>query len=323
MRSSFFGLIFAGLLLATPALGAEPRTDPAAAESLFEEGRKLLDSGKVAEACAKFEASNRMDPAVGTLLNLGDCNERRGRLASAWGNYRAAQSLALTRNDSNRADFAKKKGDAIQPKLSSLTIVVVQSEPGLKISRDGTEVNDGAWGTPMPVDPGSHTIEARAPGKKSVTLKITVPEGAPSANTVKVDPLVAEAETPVTPPPGEKTPKKDDVVKSEPLFTTGRIIGFTGIGVGAVAVGVGSVLALQAKGTWNDAADHCDSNAACDAEGLKANQDARDKGNVATVLFVAGLVVAAAGAACLLFWPKPAPPKPAAGVHWHGAGLAF
>jgi hypothetical protein len=305
------------------AAAADPPRDPAAAESLFEEGRKLLDAGKVPEACAKLEASNRMDPAVGTLLNLGDCNERRGRIASAWGNYRAAQSLALTRNDANRADFAKKKADAIQPKLSTLTVAVPQPEPGLKVSRDGTLIDDGAWGTPIPVDPGPHTIEANAPGKKSVTLKITVPEGSPSANTVKLDPLVADPGAAASGPSsgGAAPPPKEDIVKREPFFTTGRVVGFTGIGLGAAAIGVGSVFAIQAKSSWDDVGSHCDSAAACDPEGLKINSDARDKGNVATVLIVAGLVVAAAGAACLLFWPKPAPPKSA--LHWTAAGLAF
>jgi hypothetical protein len=110
-------------------------------------------------------------------------------------------------------------------------------------------------------------------------------------------------------------------VKREPFLTTGRIIGFTGIGLGAAAVGVGSVFAIRAKSAWNDVGNHCDSAAACDPAGLEINRDARDKGNVATVLIVAGLVVAAAGAACLLFWPKPAPPKSA--LHWTAAGLAF
>jgi hypothetical protein len=259
-----------------------------------------------------------MDPAVGTLLNLGDCNERRGRVASAWGNYRAAQSLALTRNDPNRADFAKKKADAIQPKLSTLTVAVQQPEPGLKVLRDGNLVDDGAWGTAIPVDPGPHTIEASAPGKKSVTLKVTVPEGSPSANTVKVDPLVAET---TAGPSSTASPPKENIVKREPFFSAGRIVGFTGIGLGAAAVGVGSVFAIQAKSAWNDVGAHCDSAAACDPAGLKINRDARDKGDVATVLIVAGLVVAAAGAACLLFWPKPAPPKSA--LHWTATGLAF
>lgn len=300
---------------------AEPQRDPAAAEILFEEARKLLDAGKLPEACAKLEASHRMDPAVGTLLNLGDCNEKRGRFASAWGNYKAAQSLALSRGDSGRAEFARKKGDAIQPKLSMLTIAVVQSEPGLKISRDGVDVDEAAWGTAIPVDPGPHTVEARAPGKKSVTLKVTFPETSPSSQTLKVDPLVGES---AAPPPAFLKPGGDALVQTEPTFTTGRIVGFGGIGVGAVAFGLGAAFAIQAKSAWGDVGDHCDSNASCDAQGLQINEDARAKGNVATVFIVAGLAVAAAGAACLLFWPKPEPPKPTtAALHWHGAGVVF
>lgn len=315
-------MLLLSVLVTTRALAADPPTDPAAAETLFEEGRKLLEAGKFPEACAKLEASNRMDPAVGTLLNLGDCNSARGKPASAWGNYRAAQSLALTRNDAKRAEFAKKKADAIQPKLATLTIAVAQPEPGLKVVRDGTEVNEGAWGTPIPADPGPHTIEASAPGKKAITLNVTIPEG-PSQQTVKVDPLVADSSTPnVTPPPENKGEKKDDVVK-EPFLSTGKIVGFSAIGVGAIAIGIGSVLALQAKSAWNDAGNRCDSNAACDATGLQINQDARSKGNVATVFMVSGLVFAAAGAACILFWPKPAPPQKAATLHWNASGFTF
>jgi hypothetical protein len=316
-----------GVLWATPAL-ADPPTDPAAAETLFEEGRKLLDAKKVDEACAKFEASNRMDPAVGTLLNLGDCNEKRGRHASAWSNYKAAQSLALTRNDTTRADFAKKKADGVQPKVSMLTIAVQEPVPGLKVSRDGQAIDEGAWGTPIPTDPGPHTVEATAPNKKPSSQKITIPEAA-SNQTLKIEPLVSDgtAPPPVTPPPGEK---KDDLVVREPFLTTGRIIGFAGIGIGAIAVGVGAVFALGAKSTWNEALDagECDSNAGCTEDGLVTNENARSKGNVATAFIVSGLVVAAIGVGCLLFWPKPAPPKPATAFNpqWKpqlGAGFAF
>ena len=44
--------------------------DRAAAEAAFDEGRQLATNGRYAEACLRFEASERLDPAVGSLLNL-------------------------------------------------------------------------------------------------------------------------------------------------------------------------------------------------------------------------------------------------------------
>src|SRR5882672_4544932 len=59
-----------------------------AAEALFDDGRKLLADGRFAPACEKFEQSEHIDPAVGTLLYLAECYEKSGRTASAWATFR-------------------------------------------------------------------------------------------------------------------------------------------------------------------------------------------------------------------------------------------
>jgi hypothetical protein len=72
-------------MLAWAAQGrAEGVPDDAAAEALFLDGRRLMDLGKIDEACAKFDASEKPSPALGTLMNLADCEEKRGRIATAW-----------------------------------------------------------------------------------------------------------------------------------------------------------------------------------------------------------------------------------------------
>ena len=42
----------------------------AQAEVLFREGRDLMTAGKYPEACAAFEQSQKLEPAISTLLNL-------------------------------------------------------------------------------------------------------------------------------------------------------------------------------------------------------------------------------------------------------------
>lgn len=51
----------------------------AQAQAAFQEGRRLLMAGSMLEACAKFEESNNLAPALGTLLNLAVCEEKAGR----------------------------------------------------------------------------------------------------------------------------------------------------------------------------------------------------------------------------------------------------
>src|SRR5882672_2555090 len=70
---------------------AAPRANAqngAAADALFQEGQAALERGDLDIACPKLRESDRLDPANGTKLNLADCEEKRGHLASAWELYR-------------------------------------------------------------------------------------------------------------------------------------------------------------------------------------------------------------------------------------------
>ena len=89
------------------AARAQPNPEAkAAAEALFDEGRRLKGDGKFSEACPKFEESQKMAPGMGTLYNLADCYEHLGKLASAWTFYIEAAGAAQVAGQKDRADFA-------------------------------------------------------------------------------------------------------------------------------------------------------------------------------------------------------------------------
>src|ERR1044071_9787666 len=56
------------------------RAQSAEAEALFRDGRALIKAGKLASGCDRLAASERLESSVGTLLNLGDCREKLGKL---------------------------------------------------------------------------------------------------------------------------------------------------------------------------------------------------------------------------------------------------
>jgi hypothetical protein len=63
--------------LALPALApatarAQGASKQAAAQALFDEAKKLMGKSDFAAACKKFEGSQELDPAPGTLFNLAN-----------------------------------------------------------------------------------------------------------------------------------------------------------------------------------------------------------------------------------------------------------
>ena len=84
MRRALAPLVVAALLLGATRARADATTE---ADALFDEGLKAMDAGDHAAACAKFGESQRLDPAAGTLLHLGNCYEKVGKTASAWATF--------------------------------------------------------------------------------------------------------------------------------------------------------------------------------------------------------------------------------------------
>src|SRR5580700_11407036 len=94
--------------LTAPVALAQARSpeDVKHADTLFKRAQKLRDAGQVSQACADFAESQRLDPALGTLLNLADCHAAEGKTATASAEFEQAQLQAQTRKDREREAFA-------------------------------------------------------------------------------------------------------------------------------------------------------------------------------------------------------------------------
>jgi hypothetical protein len=192
-------LLAAALAVPASARAQADAAQRAQATRLFNEGKALMNDGQTAEACARLEESQRLDPAPGTLLNLAFCHERLGKTATAWAEYGDARAAAQKNGRDDRVTFADAHARALEPRLSRLTITVAPGAdlPGLVIRRDGGVVPRAAWGTPLPIDPGPHQVEASASGYLSVRIDVQVGPDGDLASAV-LTPLAA-APPPATP----------------------------------------------------------------------------------------------------------------------------
>jgi hypothetical protein len=292
MRWLLLGLALSGPFVAAPAL-ADASGDKAAAEALFVEGRRLMEAGRFVQACPKFEASQRLDPGVGTMLNLAECYEKSGRTASAWAEFREVISAARAAESKEREALARERAAVLEAKLSRLTIALspeATATPGIEIRRDGAVVDSAEIGTSIPVDPGKHVIEANAPGRQKWYKTIEL--NADSAQAQVVVPALAT------------------VVDNSASVTTGsaaqdsggsgssqRTVAIVAGAVGVVGLAVGTVYGLQASSKWSDAKKGCTSYPyGCTPDAVSGADDAKKFGTFSTVGFAVGAVGLAAGA---------------------------
>jgi serine/threonine-protein kinase len=176
---------------------AQQADDKATAQALFNDGRSLSRAGNFEQACPKLAESQRLDPALGTLGWLAQCFEGLGKTASAWATYREVQTLAHRGNEAEREAKAKERADALEAKLSKLSLAVPAASrvPGLEVRRNGTLVGEAVWGSPLPVDPGAQTIDVTAPGYTPVSLRVNV--GANGATASATIPTLEPVPVPV------------------------------------------------------------------------------------------------------------------------------
>lgn len=308
--------------LAWPSLARA--NDPATAQMLFDQAKKLMAQERYAEACPKLEESQKLDPAGGTLLHLAVCREREGRIATAWALYSDALSQAKRDKRTDRAKFAQERVDALAPRLPKMRVRVApanRSLPGFKLTRDDLPVGEAQWGESVPVDPGARVMKAQAEGRKTWTVEVDVPTQ-PSEVTVEVPELEVDpqADESAAAKPEEK--KRSVSYEDATRGDTQRTLGIVAAGAGVAGLGVGTVFGLISISKKNAADEQCRGPELnlCTQKGVDDGQSAIEAGNVSTIAFIAGAALVAGGA--VLYFTAPDAATPVAVVPTFGPNAA-
>jgi hypothetical protein len=292
--------VVAGFVLAAGPVAAQPTDSVAAAEQLFEQARSLFDQGNFSEACPRFGASYKLDPAIGTLLNMATCYEMLGHIATAWGYYREVVILATKAGEQPRIDIAKVRIAALEPRLPKLMIrAPKQAYAGLIITRDDAPIDVAVLGAPIYIDPGEHTVTASAPGTKTFSQKVTIREG--ETKELQIELEAAPQQRPAS-GGNVTTIVREDIDPGKGR----RIFALTVGGAGAVAVLTGVAFGFAARDSWNTAFDEglCeDATLQCTPKGQDLTREARTRALVANVVGGAGLALVGAGA--ILYFTAP------------------
>ncbi|MRG92029.1 hypothetical protein [Polyangium spumosum] len=283
--------------------------DPAAADALFQAAKKLMGEKQFSEACPKFDASYKLDPTLGTLLNLADCYEKLGRTATAWSTWGEAMEKAQ-RDGDKRAEFARSRRDSLFPKLPKVVINVQNEVPGVDILWDQVKLAPAVFGVELPADPAEHDLLVlRDDGAKLKEERVRITqEGARTEITLDIEALdkanprkVKPIEAPPPPPPSASKQ---------------RLAGFVIGGFGAAALITAGALEAVALAKRADAgASSACVNKFCTPDGLASIDSARTFAEAGQWIGLGGIVAAAVGVTLLLTAPPAAPsPRPATGA---------
>lgn len=309
-RSRARALSIACSAAALGGLGLTPR--PARAETpptTLDRALAELETESFAEACPLLLRAFDEAPAPATLALAADCLDRGGRLASAHATYtrllaREGGSLPEATRERARSRLAE-----LGPRRSRLTVRLppdLRATSGLGVWIDGGAIPRDQWDAPHLRDGGPVTVRVAA---RDLAFTATIALAAEGDDLVVDVPSLAGltssrvARVELSPRALGRAPAAGYLV-DEGNLGPAKLTGAALVAGGGLAAITGVVLGVLAKADHSRAATLCEANRCADRAQVDAADDARAKGDVGTVVGLAGLGLVAGGAA--LFWLAPA-----------------
>lgn len=286
-------------LALTPSFADEdPRRKQA--EASFQEGLKLHDQGREAEALEKFREAYGVYPSPNALFQIARSEELLGRPAEAIRHYREALRSPLLHP--KNVELGRQYISALEKRLAR---VELRGLPGMKVVVLGKE-----YTLPLeePID-----VDVTGPIVATGTLGGEQYEGqaiATTASLTRLEMAPKHVETARPAPSGALTMVEPPADPRESFWTARRTAGAVLGGAGAVSVIGGVLLLLAAEGESEDGRRATADVSTClgvDSpacrEAWRAAEAERDLRTASVVSFIGGGLLLAAGAA-LVLWPR-------------------
>jgi hypothetical protein len=216
--------------------------------------------------------------------------------------------MAQSEATSDRHAYAKKRLDALVPRLPRLTLRLAAGAAPAVVSIDGRALTDAELGVAIPVDPGKRLIEVRREDGVTKRYEVTLAEA--QVSTLEVAPAPEQPAPALAPEAPAAAPSNPPEPVPAPLPTPPRdaprasadtTLAWVLIGAGAAGLALSGVAALVVLDRKSVVEEECDENLVCKSQ---AGKNAADTGQtwstIGTVAFVVGLAGAGAGTYLIL-----------------------
>ncbi|MCC6216541.1 MAG: PEGA domain-containing protein [Polyangiaceae bacterium] len=296
-RAASAALLAAALVLGAGRVGADEAADARRARSQFQRALELSKAGDCAQAIQLFREVGqfRMTPQV--RFQIASCEERLGHLVAALGGY----ELALTEAGSVAGDDfvgeVERRAHELKERVPRLVFVRGAGAEAATVKLNGTSLGETSLAAPIPVDPGPHSVEASAPGRRPFSVTVRAAE----RETVEVKIVLERA---LEAPAGDARAPRG----AAPAAARDEAVGGGPPPLAWVAAGVGAVALVGAGATWALRQDRkAELDAACGPDRQQCPPSARgtyDDAKLYDTLspVLLGVGVVGIGAAAALWW---------------------
>jgi hypothetical protein len=185
------------LATAAPASRADTRDDAAAEDPRTEAAREVfraaveaVQRGDWLEARELYRRSHDLWPAPATLYSLAVAQRETGELVEALDSFRAFLAMPSTAELERFREAATRASEDLDGRIVRLRIVVVPATAGdVEVRLDGNSVEQDHE---QLLNPGLHTVEARADGYQPKIFSVRFASGTRERRVVELSPRETE-----------------------------------------------------------------------------------------------------------------------------------
>jgi hypothetical protein len=283
---------------------AQSAADRATARELGQDGQTALDAKDYAAAEDRFRRADALFHAPTLLLGFARAEAGLGKVVNASEAYNRIlrEGVAPGAPDAfvNAVEAAKTEVGPVDARIASV-VVVVSGPDNPVVTLDDQPLPVAALGVKRPVDPGEHVVKATADGWDPATTTFSVTDaGYANATLTMSRPAAAPVAPPEAPTVSLASPPPANDHGASTTHGNGQVVaGWVGLVAGGVGLATGAVAGIVAIGAHSTLETKCATR--CTAGEINAYHTV---GAVSTVGFIAGGVLAGAGAVLLLTAPR-------------------
>lgn len=286
----------------TPVAHAQTASEIATAKQWFADGLAKEEKADFAGALELFRRAVQVKKTPQILYHVGFCESRTGALVEALVDLESATAVARSAGAEDVVKASSAELADVKKRTPSLEVRTPDDAKPARFVVDGRPVALSMLRTPMPLDPGEHTLTVELESGASATKKVTLAE----RDAIKIDMAPVAPSTVVTAPAPAARPVPTEPT-APPADETSRgstTLPWILVGAGAAVAITGAVLFVVARGKESDLDTKCPEHTGCD-RALESDYDSAKTFNALGIgLGAVGIVAAGVGVSMLVFRPS-------------------